>query len=121
MSESSDWTLLARYLSGECSEEEEAQVEAAIASEPEKQRLIASMRTVWELPDTQSKTADVSRLWGEIAAKTGIATPAEIPQDRRRQGMAGRVIEWLQPQLYPIRRYAAAAGLLYRGVLKDDG
>lgn len=112
MNESSDWTLLARYLSGECSAEEKAQVEAAIASEPEKQRLIASMRTVWETPDTQSKTADVSRLWDEIAAKTGIATPAEIPQDRHRPGMAGRVIEWLQPQLQPIRRYAAAAVLL---------
>ena len=26
--------------------------------------------------------------------------------------MAGRAIEWFQPQLYPIRRYAAAAVLL---------
>jgi anti-sigma factor RsiW len=48
MSEPSDWALLARYLSGECSEEEQTQVEALIASDPEKGRLIASMRTVWD-------------------------------------------------------------------------
>ena len=43
MNDPSDWELLARYLSGECSDEEQAEVKALIASDPEKQRLIASM------------------------------------------------------------------------------
>ena len=112
MSESSDWALLARYLSGECSEEEKAKVKASIASDPEKQRLIASMRSVWDAPDPQTSNSDVSRLWGEIAEKTGITAGSEMARDRSRQRMAGRVIKWLQPQLYPIRRYAAVAALL---------
>jgi len=105
----SDWALLARYLSGECSEEEKAEVEAWIASDPEKQRLMASMRAVWDTPDPQPMTSDVSRLWDEIAEKTGIATKSEAPGDRSRQGVVVRMVEWFQPK---VRRYAAAAALL---------
>jgi transmembrane sensor len=115
MSEPSDWALLARYLSGECSEEEQAQVEALIASDPEKGRLIASMRTVWDTSTPQSGPSNVSRLWDEIAAETGITTsaPSKVLQDQSRQGMAGRVIKWFQPQRYLIRCYAAVAALLF--------
>ena len=79
MNDPSDCELLARYLSGECSDEEQAEVEALIASDPEKQRLIASMSSVWATPDPHSRTPDVSRLWGEIAEKTGIATTPQMP------------------------------------------
>ena len=112
MSGLSDWTLLARYLSGECSEEEKVQVEALIASDPEKQGLIASMSTVWDTPDPQSRTSDVSRLWGEIAEKTGITTRAEVPQECSRRGVAEGVIEWFRPKLRPTWRCAAVAVLL---------
>ena len=112
MNEASDWTLLARYLSGECSEEEKARVEALIASDPEKQRLIVSMRTVWDTPDLRSGTSDVSRLWDEIAEKTGIAARSEVPPERSHRGIAARLIEWFHPKLQPIRPYAAAAVLL---------
>ena len=87
MSESSDWTLLARYLSGECSAEEKIQVEDLIASDPEKQRLIESMKTVWDVPDPQPGTSNVSRLWSEVAEETGIATGTEAPRKRRRRGI----------------------------------
>ena len=99
MSTPSEWELLARYLSGEYSEEEQAPVETLIALDPEKQRLIASMSKVWDSPEAHSGVSDVSRLWGEI----------EVPRHRRRQGMAGRAIGWLQP---PVRHYTAAAALL---------
>lgn len=99
MNRSSEWELLARYLSGECSEEEQAEVETLIASDPEKQRLIASMSKVWDSPEAHSGACDVSRLWGEI----------DVSGDHNRPGMAGRVFGWLQP---PVRRYAAAAVLL---------
>jgi len=105
----SDWALLARYLSGECSEEEKAEVEAGIASDPEKQRLMASMRAVWDTPDPQPMTSDVSRLWDEIAEKAGIAAKSEAPRDRSRKGVVVRMAEWFQPK---VRRYAAAAALL---------
>jgi len=112
MSESSDWTLLARYLSGECSAEEKIQVEDLIASDPEKQRLIESMKTVWDVPDPQPGTSNVSRLWSEVAEETGIATGTEAPRKRRRRGIVERLTKWFQPQLRPVWRYAAVAALL---------
>ena len=75
MSTPSEWELLARYLSGEYSEEEQAPVETLIALDPEKQRLIASMSKVWDSPEAHSGVSDVSRLWGEI----------EVPRHHRRQ------------------------------------
>ena len=112
MSEPTDWALLARYLSDECAEEEKAKMEAWIASDPEKQRLMASMRTVWDTPDPQPRTSDVRGLWGEIAEKAGIATRPEVPQSRRNQGIVVRMAKWFQPKVHPIQGYAAAAVLL---------
>ena len=111
MNESSDWEMLARYLAGECSAEEQANAEATIAADPEKQRLVASMRTVWERSDPHSGGESNHRLWGEIAEKAGIAKDGSTLCDGRR-GVATRVIEWFQPQLIPVRRYAVAAVLL---------
>ncbi|MEC7843136.1 MAG: FecR domain-containing protein [Candidatus Latescibacterota bacterium] len=112
MNDPSDWELLARYLSGECSDEEQAEVKAMIASDPEKQRLIASMSSVWATPDPHSRTSDVSRLWGEIAEKTGIATTPQMPQVRSRQGIVRRVTDWLRPRQFPVRRYSVAAAVV---------
>lgn len=112
MGGSSDWALLARYLSGECSEEEKAEVEIWIASDPERQRLVASMRAVWDAPAPQPMTSDVGKLWDEIAEKTGIAAKSEAPRDRSRQGVVVRMAEWFQPGVHPVRVYAAAAVLL---------
>ena len=109
---SDDWALLARYLSGECSDEEKADVEAAIASDPEKQRLANSMRSVWETPEPQAGGSDVSRLWEEVAEKTGISAGSDAAGNRGRQGIGGRLVEWFQPQPKLARYYAAAAVLL---------
>ena len=106
MSVPSDWALLARYLSGECSEAEQAEVEAAISADPAKQHLIASMRTVWDAPDPQSGSSDTDRLWSEIAGKAGIAAASAAAHNRSSEQRS-----WLPP-LYALRRYAVAAVLL---------
>ncbi len=111
MDESSEWALLARYLSDECSAEEKAQVEALIAADPEKERLVESMRTAWQTPPPQSAPSDVNRLWDEVAQKAGLTDKSIAFQPRNRRGLAQRVIDWYQPKLYPVRRYAAAAVL----------
>jgi transmembrane sensor len=98
MNELSEWELLARYLAGECSEEEQATVAASIAADPERQRLVTLMSTASEPP--RSAPSDVDGLWGEVAHKTGIASSS------------GRTIEWSRPWLPPLRRYAVAALLV---------
>ena len=107
MSETSD-VLLARYLSGECSTEEKAAVEALIAADPERQRLMATMSTVWNTSEPQPATSDLNGMWHDIAEKTGITVPAGVA--RGNDSLSGRFVDWFQP--HPIRRYAAAAVLL---------
>ena len=102
MSAPSDWALLARYLSGECSAAEQAEVEAALAADPAKQHLIASMRTAWDAPEPQPGTSNTDRLWNELAERAGIAAASAAARERR---------SWLPP-LYALRRYAVAAVLL---------
>jgi len=100
MNQPSEWELLARYLAGECSEEEQATVAASIAADPERQRLLTLMSTAWESRGPQSAPSDVDGLWGEVAHKTGIASSS------------GRTIKWSRPWLPPVRRYAVAALLV---------
>ena len=112
MNEPSDWALLARYLSGECTEEEKAEVESAIASDPEKQRLTNLMRSLWDTPEPPARPSDVDRLWDEVAGKTCRAGGSGAVQDPSRRGIGRRLVEWLQPQPRLARYYAAAAVLL---------
>ena len=107
MSETSD-ALFARYLSGECSTEEKAAVEELIASDPAKQRLIATMNSVWNTREPQSAAADLNGMWRDISEKTGITRRPR--QARSHDSLAGRFVDWFQP--HPVRRYAAAAVLL---------
>ena len=51
MSDPSDWTLLARYLSGECTADEKSGIEAWMDSDPENRLLVQQMQTVWEAPE----------------------------------------------------------------------
>ena len=112
MNEPSDWALLARYLSGECTEEEKAEVESAIASDPEKQHLTHFMRSLWDTPEPPARPSDVNRLWDEIAGKTCRAAGPGAVQDPGRRWIGRRLVQWLQPQPKLARYYAAAAALL---------
>ena len=117
----SDWALLARYLSGECTEEEKAEVESAIASDPEKQRLTRFMRSLWDTPEPPARPSDVDRLWDELAGKTWLAAGSGAVQDPGRRGMGRRLVEWLQPQPKLARYCAAAAALLIVSSLAYHG
>lgn len=122
VNEPSDWPLLARYLSGECTEEEKAEVEAAIAADPEKRRLTRFMRSLWDAPEPPARPSDVDRLWDEIAGKTWLAAGSGAVQDPGRRGIGRRLVEWLQPQ--KLARYHAAvlvvSSLAYYG-LQETG
>jgi ferric-dicitrate binding protein FerR (iron transport regulator) len=117
----SDWALLARYLSGECTEEEKAEVESAIASDPEKRRLTRFMRSLWDTPEPPARPSDVDRLWDELAGKTWMAAGSGAVQDPGRRGIGRRLAEWLQPQPKLARYCAASAALLIVSSLAYHG
>jgi transmembrane sensor len=112
MAEPIDWTLLARYLSDECSDEEKTRAEARLATDPEARQLVDSMRAAWETPEPQVGTPDVQRMWARIADRVGISEDRAARQRSEHQGSVLRIARWFRPGMHPIRRYAAAAVLL---------
>ena len=72
INEPTDWSLLARYLSGECSPEEKNVVQAWLAESPENERLLKFMKTIWNTTESRQQQSDVEALWQEVAARGGI-------------------------------------------------
>ena len=109
MGEPTNWSLLARYLSDECSEEEKGNVEAWIRSDPEHQRLVERMGIIWNTPEAELQPSDVKKLWMEIIERGGIASgPRDLKAPAPPQP-APRTVPWpfaLQWSAYRILRYA---------------
>ena len=112
MSEATDSVLLARYLSGECSDGERQQVEAWIREKPGRRRMVERMEAVWETREESRSSSDVDALWREVARRAGVATAPGAPRRVNR----GKLL-FLQPSTRRLLRYAAvlvaAIGLPY--------
>jgi transmembrane sensor len=61
----SDHELL-RYLSGECSAEQTAEIERTVASDPTEQRRLETMRRVWLASEKAGPTWDTERIWSRV-------------------------------------------------------
>jgi transmembrane sensor len=72
MSDTTDWKLIARYLSEQCSGEEKEKVEYWVNSDPENKRLMKFMKVVWDTPEILPQESDVKSLWEETARKARI-------------------------------------------------
>lgn len=66
MDQNIDWDLLAKYIFGECSEEEEAEVQTWIAEDTARKALVDELRQVWETTDRPPAQWDMDALWGRI-------------------------------------------------------
>jgi transmembrane sensor len=110
MNKTTDWKLLARYLSNECTQEERNEVEAWIASHRNNQRLMELMEVTWDMPESQTQASDVKKLWKEVAEKAGISSEPEDREIAETRVPSPRTIKWpfdLQPVTYRTLRYAA--------------
>jgi transmembrane sensor len=63
-----EWSALARFLSGECSPGESAEIQRWIDADPAHRELIASMRVVWDRP-APPELDPHDALWARIAAR----------------------------------------------------
>jgi ferric-dicitrate binding protein FerR (iron transport regulator) len=77
MNEPTNWSLLARYLSAECSREEEIEVKEWLARSAENEKMLKFMEGFWNTPEVQQQTSDVNALWAEVEARSGIANRLE--------------------------------------------
>ena len=92
MNEHVDWDLLSRYLAGECSENEERQVDAWLREDPDNRELLETLRRIWEasekprdqdFPTEEEQKADRERLLRDIREqrKTAASDPDARPRD----------------------------------------
>jgi ferric-dicitrate binding protein FerR (iron transport regulator) len=96
-----DWSLLARYFSGDISEVERTVVENWIESDPNIRETIESLRTVWTLSDKKTIAWDVDSAWTKLAEQAGIAIPKKVSAFSALPVRSGRSI----PSLHLLSSY----------------
>jgi ferric-dicitrate binding protein FerR (iron transport regulator) len=105
-----DWPLLAKYLSGESSDQENAEVINWLETDKENQKLIDPMKGVWESPDKDYEPSDIKALWTGVAEKTGITKESKeqiiykMPGSKQDENIFSLFIRQLRT---PVLRYAA--------------
>lgn len=88
-----NWALLARYVAGECSLDEERDVQAWIQADPSRKQLIEQLRRIWdaaeasatERPDSQ---LDMEAEWQDMRAKMRASDRAASASGRSREEQA---------------------------------
>jgi ferric-dicitrate binding protein FerR (iron transport regulator) len=73
MSAEPDWTLVDRYLGGECTADELSAIDAWIAADPSHALLIASMRRVWTEAAMPLPQIDEKAAWLALQARRNVA------------------------------------------------
>jgi transmembrane sensor len=83
MEHDSDWERLARYLVGECSPEEAAEIERWAAADPARQESVDQMRTVWAKAEVSPSGWDTAAAWAALDRKLDAGTHAGLPRTHR--------------------------------------
>jgi transmembrane sensor len=100
-----DLKLVARYMSGECTQEERDVIEARMPYDSQLQHLVDLMREVWNVPEADSDEVDLKVLWQEVALRAGILRAVEKRQLHKK---TWRLSQWTFRQ-HPVQalRYVA--------------
>lgn len=111
-----DWTLLARYAAGDCTDDERREVERWLAESPEHELELRAIRAVTEHGDWTLDDITRARLLAQVKARIAATkapaiapakTPAQVPLKTIAQRPARRIAVGL--------RAAAAAAVLIAG------
>src|SRR5580765_4986031 len=71
-----DWTLLARYLAGECTTAEAAEVDRRLAADPALQEELAQLRRLWEQAGSLPSGSRIDAMWRDLTERMEGAEPA---------------------------------------------
>jgi transmembrane sensor len=116
---------LLRFLEGDCTPEEARAIQAWIASDPERAKLLADLRAVWELTGRTSRRWSVAAAWERLRHERG-RTPVPPSVEAPSRISASRPERTTQPKREGARRWrlaswpvraAAAIALAIAGVL----
>ena len=109
-----NYDLMAKYLSGECTEDEKIKTENLIHDNSEYESLMKSMSMLWQTEELENEPANVEKLWNKVYVKAGISEEIEITRDtliKMRSFKAIRFPFRLKPAYY--RAFAYAAIILF--------
>ena len=106
MSEPNNWAVLARYLSNECSDQQKAEIEAWMQSDPENAKLVRLMKRVWD-SDSGNPSSDIRRLWLEVAEKAGISSESSSTGSTVKFPEKGQWHSRMAADSYRVLKYAA--------------
>ena len=77
MNNNIDYDLLAKLLSGECTEQEKTNVKSWLAENSDNRKIFDSVKKLWIDVNEKSDPSDVNKLWCELAQKAGIPLQEE--------------------------------------------
>lgn len=110
-----NWQLLAKYLSGESSGEESAKVIKWLETDVENQKLLESMKRVWESSGKDYEPSDIKSLWAGVAERANIKGGSKdqifykIADEKQAESIFALIFRYLQT---PVLRYAPVFVLL---------
>lgn len=83
-----DGEQIARFISGDCTESERAEIQAWIDADPARRELVASLAEVWEATGRAGTSWDVEQAWADFVARRSVRRPAERRTPPRRDRRA---------------------------------
>jgi ferric-dicitrate binding protein FerR (iron transport regulator) len=103
-----DGERLTRFISGQCTAEERAEIETWIAEEPSRQELVASLAAVWALTDPGDASWNVDTAWRAFLERRSVPLPGASDRFTARASGRRPIVAWAL-------RAAAAAVLVAGG------
>ena len=67
MKDNINWELMLRYLSGECSSEDGAELEAWLERDPENRKMLEVMKNIRDAPERRLPESDPDKAWAKVA------------------------------------------------------
>ena len=109
MNKQPKWSLLAKYLSDECSDSEINAVNHWLEADEKNKKILESYKNIWELKEPESATSDVNALWEKINERISARVKTDkhltdIYETDKKKSAGPLIYKLVQ---YPVLRYAA--------------
>jgi len=74
MNETTNWELLAKYISGEYNSTEKEEIESWINESENNREIFNSAKKMWALPEESYEPSDTKAIWERVKIETGLTT-----------------------------------------------
>jgi len=110
MNNQPNWSLLAKYLSGECTDNEKKAVEKWLEADKNNASLFNSFKSIWAIKESTLTTSDVEAMWSKVAERISMESDSvnglleNIPKSKIKKSSSPRIFKLIP---FSALRYAA--------------